>query len=145
MGAPRQKFTDSVGGIGRTISVYLSAKLIVAETHLVERARRGVTHILAHYRECTPEGIGLECHYYLYTGIARNRGNQFKIAAYTVFIYYIIWCGELSGFHIYLYTFILSYHLPGSAVEYSKSGELQKEFLLAYDIECNGNRRTWCI
>jgi len=54
---------------------------LVAETQFVERAGCARDAVFAHYVECAPKGVGLEGHYYFYSGTAPDVGYQVEIAA----------------------------------------------------------------
>jgi hypothetical protein len=81
----------------------LTSELFIAKPELVERTGGKIAVILPDYRECTPQGIGLESHDDIHTGLTLHSVDQRQVAAQFIFIYYIIRCSDLVCFHLILF------------------------------------------
>ena len=79
-----------------------ASEFFLPEAQFVEAAGCEVAVIFADYRERAPESVGLESHYYVYAGFALNPVDQIQISAQPVFIYNIIWCGEILLIHYFI-------------------------------------------
>ena len=79
--------------------MYVASELLCAEQKLVDRAGRAVAYVLAYYRECTPQGVGLESHDYLCTAAACHVADKAQIGAQAVFVYYKVRSREVGLIH----------------------------------------------
>ena len=90
--ASLQKLREGLLRIYRAIRMHILSEEIKRQLHLIERRSRGGGEIFRNYRECLPQGVGLERHDYLDSGTLLGLFQAAHIAPDAAFIYYVIGC-----------------------------------------------------